>query len=487
MQVHKIFIKLKPKGGVPLLKEVVMAIIAIVFVILLQYWLVYLLYAGEEEKIKKELKESTLWNMGDWSEKKSMKPDSIVRSISNDAQTGELLIGIGEKKYRVKVDSSEKAFEREAIVAYDLNLRNPITLACLDSLVKHRAEEVIGNLSIAFRRVDSLGNTKEVYPPGNTRYMDMEEAGYVRLGYISGEKVGVLFDFTWKDFLYRFWWQFTGIILVGSVLVVLIVSFACRIWKQRKLRQLQEACLRQRMHDLKRPVGAVEGLFLRLQRQIQKVSDREKGEEMCDIGLEKAAMLKREMSNVLQLAMLMYRKRVEWVDISLKEELVTLAAEEQFANPEKDIRVELDYRLPNVLLLSEQFLYALRNLMDNAVKYSGETVFIKVACYREGKALVVSVTDEGKGIAKKDLPYIFEEYWRVGRDEKAKGFGLGLASVQKIVKRHKGKIHVESELGKGSTFTIKLDNYGKKDKTFVCRGRGADADHVHGNIIGARI
>ena len=140
-----------------------------------------------------------------------------------------------------------------------------------------------------------------------------------------------------------------------------------------------------------------------------------------------------------------------------------------------------------VLLLSEQFVYALRNLMDNAVKYSGETVFIKVACYREGKALVVSVTDEGKGIAKKDLPYIFEEYWRVGRDEKAKGFGLGLASVQKIVKRHKGKVHVESELGKGSTFTIKLDNYGKKDKTFVCRGREGDADYVHGNIIGARI
>ncbi len=486
MQVHRILIKLKHIGSTPLFRETVMAVLAIGFVILLQYWLVYLLYTGENGKIRDELNRSTLWSIGYWSGREGMKVDSVVRYWGYDAKTHVLTIGIRDKEYCFEIDSIEAAWEMDAIVTYDVNLQNPITLACLDSLVKHRAEEVIGNLSIAFRRVDSLGNTKEVYPPGNTRYMDMEEAGYVRLGYISGEKVGVLFDFTWKDFLYRFWWQFTGIILVGSVLVVLIVSFACRIWKQRKLRQLQEACLRQRMHDLKRPVGAVEGLFLRLQRQIQKVSDREKG-EMCDIGLEKAAMLKREMSNVLQLAMLMYRKRVEWVDISLKEELVALAAEEQFANPEKDIRVELDYRLPNVLLLSEQFVYALRNLMDNAVKYSGETVFIKVACYREGKALVVSVTDEGKGIAKKDLPYIFEEYWRVGRDEKAKGFGLGLASVQKIVKRHKGKVHVESELGKGSTFTIKLDNYGKKDKTFVCRGREGDADYVHGNIIGARI
>lgn len=107
-------------------------------------------------------------------------------------------------------------------------------MACLDSLVQHKAGAKINNLAIAFRRVDSLGYTKEVYPPGNTRYMDMEEAGYVRLGYISGEKVGVLFDFTWKEFLYRFWWQFAGIILVGAILMVLIASFATKIAKQKK-------------------------------------------------------------------------------------------------------------------------------------------------------------------------------------------------------------------------------------------------------------
>ncbi len=487
MQVHRIFIKLKHIGGTPLFRETMMASVAIVLVFLLQSCIVYLLYTGEKKGIKEELNRSTLWCIGYWSGKEGMKVDGKERYSGYSGITHKLTIGIEGKEYHFVIDSLEGAFEMDAIVAYDLNLRNPITLACLDSLVQHKAGAKINNLAIAFRRVDSLGYTKEVYPPGNTRYMDMEEAGYVRLGYISGEKVGVLFDFTWKEFLYRFWWQFAGIILVGAILMVLIASFATKIAKQRKLKQLQEVCLGQRMHDLKRPVSAVEGLLIRLQRMCRNGGTGGEGEEICDLGMEKTAMLKREMSNVTQLAVLMYRKRVDWKEIRLKEELEALFLEERLANPEKEIRVELDYRLPEALSLSEQFLYALRNLMDNAVKYSGEKVVLKVACYWEKNALVVSVADEGKGIAKKDLPYIFEESWRVGKNAKEKGFGLGLASVAKIVKRHKGKILVESEVGKGSRFTIKLSNYGKKDKAFVRGGRGEYEDCLHGDIVGAGI
>ncbi len=483
MQVHKALIKLKHLGEIPLFKEIIMVILAIVLIFLFQSYTISLLFTGEKRVMKEELSKAALWSIGYWSGKEGMKVDGIERFWGYDAKTHELTIGIGGKEYYFEIDSLEGAFEMDAIVAYDVNLCNPITLARLDSLMKFRVGKRIQNLSIAFRRVDSLGNTKEIYPPGNTRYVDMEEAGFVRLGYISGEKVGVLFDFTWKDFLSRFWWQVGGIALGGAVLIVLIVLFASKIWKQIQLKQLQEKCLGQRMHDLKRPVSAIEGVLFRLQQK----GDNVKVEDVCDFGLEEAALLKREMSNVLQLVVLMYRKRVEWQDVPLKEELEALFAEERFANPEKEIKRELDYRLPEILLLSEQFLYALRNLMDNAVKYSGREVFIRVACYLEGDALVVSVADEGKGIAKKDLPYIFEEYWRVGKDRKEKGFGLGLASVRKIVKRHRGKIFVESELGKGSKFTIKLYHYGRKNKALVRGGRGEHTGYLHADIVGAGV
>ena len=483
MKVHKVLIKLKQVKDLPLFKEVIMAILAIVLIFFFQFYTVYLLFFGEERVIKDELCQSTLWSIGYLSGKEGMKVDGVVRYFGYDAETHKLTISIGGNEHYFEIDSSESAFEMDAIASYDLNIRNPITLTCLDSLVKSKGGKRLQNLSIAFRRVDSLGNTKEIYPPGNTRYVDMEEAGFVRLGYISGEKVGVLFEFTWKDFLFRFWWQVGGIAFGGAVLIVLIVLFASKIWKQIQLKQLQEKCLGQRMHDLKRPVSAIEGVLFRLQQK----GDSVKVEDVCDFGLEEAALLKREMSNVLQLVVLMYRKRVEWQDIPLKKELEALFTEERFANPEKEIRCRLDYRLPEILSLSEQFLYALRNLMDNAVKYSGREVFIQVACYFEGDALVVSVADEGKGIAKKDLPYIFEEYWRVGKNRKEKGFGLGLASVKKIVKRHRGKIFVESELGKGSKFTIKLHHYGRKNKALVRGGRGEHADYLHADIVGAGI
>ena len=81
--------------------------------------------------------------------------------------------------------------------------------------------------------------------------------------------------------------------------------------------------------------------------------------------------------------------------------------------------------------------------------------------------MIITVADRGKGIAEKDLPYIFEEYWRVGKEKKTTGYGLGLASVRKIVRRHGGKVFVVSSLGSGTKFTIKIHDHGKKNKAFV--------------------
>lgn len=87
--------------------------------------------------------------------------------------------------------------------------------------------------------------------------------------------------------------------------------------------------------------------------------------------------------------------------------------------------------LPGQFKLSKQLVYAIRNLVDNAVKYSGDVAEVTITVYRERKYLIITVADQGKGIAEKDLPYIFEEYWRVGKEKKTTGYGLGLASVRK--------------------------------------------------------
>ena len=100
------------------------------------------------------------------------------------------------------------------------------------------------------------------------------------------------------------------------------------------------------------------------------------------------------------------------------------------------------------------------NLMDNAVKYRNpdKPLDIYLKTWNDNSHLYLSVRDTGMGIKKENLKKIFEKFYRVhtGNLHDAKGFGLGLAYVKKIIDLHKGEIHVESEYGRGTTFTITL-------------------------------
>ena len=100
------------------------------------------------------------------------------------------------------------------------------------------------------------------------------------------------------------------------------------------------------------------------------------------------------------------------------------------------------------------------NLMDNAVKYrkQDKPIDIYLKTWNDNDYLYLSVRDTGLGIKKENLKRIFEKFYRVhtGNVHDAKGFGLGLAYVKKIIDLHNGEIRVDSEFGKGTEFTIKL-------------------------------
>ena len=100
------------------------------------------------------------------------------------------------------------------------------------------------------------------------------------------------------------------------------------------------------------------------------------------------------------------------------------------------------------------------NLMDNAVKYRkpDEPLNVYLKTWNDDQHLYLSVRDTGIGIKKEDQKKIFDKFYRVhhGNVHDVKGFGLGLAYVQKIVILHHGEIKVDSEFGKGTVFTIKL-------------------------------
>ena len=107
---------------------------------------------------------------------------------------------------------------------------------------------------------------------------------------------------------------------------------------------------------------------------------------------------------------------------------------------------------------TDKMTQVIDNILNNAIKYSPDGGKIKVGMKTTDAQLIISISDEGLGIPKKDLPRIFDRFYRVdkARSRAQGGTGLGLAIAKEIVKQHKGFIWAKSEYGKGSTFTVVL-------------------------------
>ncbi len=123
-----------------------------------------------------------------------------------------------------------------------------------------------------------------------------------------------------------------------------------------------------------------------------------------------------------------------------------------------EIIVTLDPALPEVHADPDALGQALWNLLDNAIKYSPGRPVVWLDAVREGDFAAIRVRDEGLGIARGEQNQLFRKFFRgsAARNTHVKGTGIGLAMVNHIVRAHRGRVRVESEPDKGSTFTILL-------------------------------
>jgi signal transduction histidine kinase len=96
------------------------------------------------------------------------------------------------------------------------------------------------------------------------------------------------------------------------------------------------------------------------------------------------------------------------------------------------------------------------NLLDNAIKYSPEGGSVHLVCQRKEDQVILQVTDTGIGIPSSEEPYIFNKFFRATNVQNTTGTGLGLSIVKSVAENHNGRVWVESNLGKGTTFTIVL-------------------------------
>ena len=122
---------------------------------------------------------------------------------------------------------------------------------------------------------------------------------------------------------------------------------------------------------------------------------------------------------------------------------------------QQSIECRLESTLPEVAADGPRVEQVLSNLLSNAIKFNRRGGKIAVSAREQDHAVVVCVSDEGPGIPRENLSKVFDRYWQA-TETKRDGLGLGLSIAKGIVEAHGGKIWVDSELGKGSSFSFTL-------------------------------
>ncbi|MEB3323549.1 MAG: ATP-binding protein, partial [Synechococcaceae cyanobacterium] len=246
-----------------------------------------------------------------------------------------------------------------------------------------------------------------------------------------------------------------SVALLGGLVVALRT-----VARESKLSQMKTDFVSNVSHELRTPLASIRvfGEFLRLGR----VRESEKVAEYGEYIETESRRLTQLINNILDFAKIesgskTYEFRSGDVREVLAECLRTF--EVRLSHGGRILEyIEAEGDIPPVRMDGDALIQAFSNLLENADKYSGEGEPIRVSLCRKGAWVIVSIQDQGVGIARDEQKRIFERFHRVstGLVHDVKGSGLGLAIVKHIMDAHGGKVTVDSDPGKGSVFSLHL-------------------------------
>jgi two-component system phosphate regulon sensor histidine kinase PhoR len=240
-----------------------------------------------------------------------------------------------------------------------------------------------------------------------------------------------------------------------------IVAVFTDITRHRELQRTQRDVMALVTHELKTPLTAIQGMS-ELLSQFEMDAGRQR--EMHLIINDEAKRLARMIDEYLDLTRLESGVRAVRLAPLRIEQLIErslLLLDPVAERAGVKIARDLSPDLPPILGDADLIARAVTNLVDNAVKFSPASSTVTVNASAEGSAVLIEVIDRGCGVAPEFLPHIFEKFYRVPRAANADvpGAGLGLALVREVAELHNGTATVESHHGKGSVFSLYLNQY----------------------------
>lgn len=250
--------------------------------------------------------------------------------------------------------------------------------------------------------------------------------------------------------------------IVPSVIfsIILLITFIFTlfiVFRQKKLSEMKNDFINNMTHELKTPITITYSAIDALQ-TFRLADNPVKREEYFNICKQQLKQLTELVEKILSMA-IDERKNFHLQKEQFQVAPIVKRLSEQFAlKANKPVRFQIENEWGEQPVYADRFhlTHVIANLIDNAIKYSGEEVEISIRLKRNERNLEIDIKDNGCGIPAKYQKQIFERFYRISKGNRhdVKGYGLGLSYAKEIIERHGGSIQVSSQENKGSIFTL---------------------------------
>ncbi|KAA6440257.1 HAMP domain-containing histidine kinase [Dyadobacter flavalbus] len=260
-----------------------------------------------------------------------------------------------------------------------------------------------------------------------------------------------------------------GVMFGGSGVLILVIM-ACfymavtTILRQKKLSDIKNDFINNMTHEFKTPISTIALAAEMAQENSVKLQQADASPRLSRyLGIirEENKRLGTHVEKVLQMALLdKGHVKLKISDANIHDLIGNALNAQSVQIEQKDGEVVLDFEADQEIVSGDEVHISniLNNLVDNAIKYSPEKLYIAIKTQNENNGIAIAISDHGIGMSREQQNRIFDTFYRVptGNVHDVKGFGLGLSYVKKMVEAHEGTVTVQSKPGEGSTFTVWL-------------------------------
>jgi two-component system, OmpR family, phosphate regulon sensor histidine kinase PhoR len=286
------------------------------------------------------------------------------------------------------------------------------------------------------------------------------QSGSLGEGLIADETLVIVLPNIKTQVYESLYWMIAVAILFTLIIIAAFYLTVKTLINQKKLSEIKSDFINNMTHEFKTPLATI-SLAVDALRNEKVISNPEKMQYFNGIIKEENKRMNRHVETILQAALMEKQElKLNLQNLHAHEILNDVLDNFQLQMEEKQGQIELQLNAKNDLVSVDEvhFSNLLNNLIDNAIKYAKESLTIKITTSSTAKVFTCKIEDNGIGMNKETVKRIFEKFYRAhtGNVHNVKGFGLGMSYVKTVIDAHKGKIKVDSTLGKGSVFIVEI-------------------------------